>query len=605
MPTIPGDGIEEITVSTKTSLLPGQPIPTPANFPLRWENPQQARQLWLLDKQHFAGQMPPLLASISHDIYAAPFNDAAAHYPLPVRLATLWMNGYGYIGLVPESAPPDFVFKAINALNRVAPGVVKLLMDKMVAGMTQKYMAQFEPVIANLDAHWANEWWPELQQHLAWWENFDLTGAPLPDLMSHLEESRRRLVRAWEIHMLLLFPTFLALNLFEEFYCEQIDGSDPLAAFQLLQGIDNQYQQANRALWRLSRQVQTLPTVCERLRALPPDAAINALGASPEGQLFLAELHRYLDRFGQRGERAGGLHESSWIEDPTPVIKSLQNHLDEADRDMEVAFKLQGAAREQAIAQAQEKLRGQSQALQDRFALLLKAAQTAAFLHEEHNFWIDQRVQYKVRRVIQEVGKRFVAVGVIDQPADIFYLTWAEILATGQPAAQPRQALVQERQAELARFRHIEPPPLLGTVPLMEPPADLFGRTFAKVMGGSPIPKAEATPTANHVIKGNGGSPGVVRGRARVIRTLAEANQLQRGDILVTEATMPPWMPYFSLVAAIVTDSGGILSHAAVVAREVGIPAVVGTRVGTATIRDGQMVEVDRRYGNCEGFGIK
>jgi phosphoenolpyruvate synthase/pyruvate phosphate dikinase len=82
-----------------------------------------------------------------------------------------------------------------------------------------------------------------------------------------------------------------------------------------------------------------------------------------------------------------------------------------------------------------------------------------------------------------------------------------------------------------------------------------------------------------------------------VIRTLAEASQLQRGDILVAEATMPPWTPYFSLVAAIVTDTGGILSHAAVVAREVGIPAVVGTRVGTTTIRDGQTVEVDGRVG--------
>jgi phosphohistidine swiveling domain-containing protein len=583
----------DASMSNVNLFTPGQPIPTPANFPLRWDNLQQARQLWILDNQHFAGQMPPLLASISHDIYAAPFNYGAARYALSVRLATLCMNGYGYIGLVPEGAPPDFVLKGINLLDRVAPGLVKSMMGKMVDGMTQKYMAQLEPVIARLDEHWANEWWPELQQHLAWWESFDLANAPLPDLLRHLAESRQHLVRAWEIHMLLIFPTFLALNLFEEFYREQIDGSDPLAAFQLLQGIDNQYQQANRALWSLSRQVQTLPAVCAQLIALPPGATIAALQELPEGQLFLTELQCYLDRFGQRGERAGGIHEISWLEDPTPVIKNMQNYLHEADRDLDVAYKLQVAAREQAVVQARERLRHQPPPVQERFERLLKAAQTATFLHEEHNFWIDQRVQYKVRRVIQEVGKRLVAVGVIDQPADIFYLTWAEILATGQPAAQPCQALVQERQAELARFRHIEPPPLLGTVPLMEPPEDLFSRTFGKVMGGSPIPKPSSTPTDNSVVRGSGGSPGVVRGRARVTRTLAEANQLQRGDILVTEATMPPWTPYFSLVAAIVTDTGGILSHAAVVAREVGIPAVVGTRVGTATIADSQMIEVD------------
>jgi pyruvate,water dikinase len=137
----------------------------------------------------------------------------------------------------------------------------------------------------------------------------------------------------------------------------------------------------------------------------------------------------------------------------------------------------------------------------------------------------------------------------------------------------------------------------------MEPPDDLFGRAFGKLMGGPPIPKPSPIPTANGLVKGNGASSGIVRGSARVIRTLAEATQLQPGDILVAEATMPPWTPYFSIVAAIVTDTGGILCHAAVMAREMGIPAVVGTRVGTTKIRDGQMVEVDGGAGTVRVLG--
>jgi pyruvate,water dikinase len=79
----------------------------------------------------------------------------------------------------------------------------------------------------------------------------------------------------------------------------------------------------------------------------------------------------------------------------------------------------------------------------------------------------------------------------------------------------------------------------------------------------------------------------------QVVRSLAEANKLQPGDILVTETTAPPWTPLFGTAAAVVTDAGGILSHCAVVAREYGIPAVVGTGLATATLRDGQLVEVD------------
>jgi len=99
------------------------------------------------------------------------------------------------------------------------------------------------------------------------------------------------------------------------------------------------------------------------------------------------------------------------------------------------------------------------------------------------------------------------------------------------------------------------------------------------------------------VLAGHAGSPGVVRGTARVIRSLTEAGRLLYGEILVAEATLPEWTPLFATAAAVVTDIGGILSHSAVVAREYCIPAVVGTAIATATIRDGQLIEVDGTRG--------
>jgi pyruvate,water dikinase len=110
---------------------------------------------------------------------------------------------------------------------------------------------------------------------------------------------------------------------------------------------------------------------------------------------------------------------------------------------------------------------------------------------------------------------------------------------------------------------------------------------MGKFFGGPPQP-----PTELGVLRGNPGSPGTARGIAKVVRSLAEAAKLEPGDILVAETTAPPWTPLFATVAAVVTDTGGILSHCAVVAREYGIPAVVGTGMATAMIKDGQTVEV-------------
>ena len=94
-------------------------------------------------------------------------------------------------------------------------------------------------------------------------------------------------------------------------------------------------------------------------------------------------------------------------------------------------------------------------------------------------------------------------------------------------------------------------------------------------------------------LKGVAGSAGVVRGPAKVVRSLAEAARLQPGDVLVTERTLPPWTPLFGIAAAVVTDIGGVLSHCAIVAREYRIPAVVGTGRATKTFHDGQLLEVD------------
>jgi rifampicin phosphotransferase len=182
---------------------------------------------------------------------------------------------------------------------------------------------------------------------------------------------------------------------------------------------------------------------------------------------------------------------------------------------------------------------------------------------------------------------------VLETADDVFYLTGDELLEGSDGLTPPLRQRVRERRAELEHFRSVTPPPLLGSMPAFEPPDG--GALFRAMM------KTEMGSTGDNgdsqTLNGVAGSPGVVRGTAKVIRSLAEAGKLQPGDVLVAQMTLPPWTPLFVTAAAVVTDIGGVLSHCAIVAREYHIPAVVGTGRATKTFHDGQFLEVDGNAG--------
>ena len=164
---------------------------------------------------------------------------------------------------------------------------------------------------------------------------------------------------------------------------------------------------------------------------------------------------------------------------------------------------------------------------------------------------------------------------------DVFYYYRPELIVTLDGEPGPTRATLAERRAALAAWRSVVPPPVLGA-PLPEP--------------DEPLPE-DLRASEVRVLRGIGASAGSYRGRARVIDAIEQAATLQPGDILVTRATTPAWTPFFGIVSALVINVGGALSHAAVVAREFGLPAVVGTVRGTALIRDGATLTVDGTSG--------
>ena len=155
--------------------------------------------------------------------------------------------------------------------------------------------------------------------------------------------------------------------------------------------------------------------------------------------------------------------------------------------------------------------------------------------------------------------------------------------------------MVAERRATFERASQVSPPTVLGTPPPPPEVPDPFMDALVYRLLGIVPPEENTDP---NVLKAVAGSPGVYTGTARVVRSLGGAlDELEEGEVMVCEMTLPPWVPLFSIAGAVVSDVGGVLSHSAIVAREFGLPAVVGTNVGTTVIKTGQTITVDGRKG--------
>ena len=240
----------------------------------------------------------------------------------------------------------------------------------------------------------------------------------------------------------------------------------------------------------------------------------------------------------------------------------------------------------------------------DRFDELLGDARLVNRLRDERGIYNDNWGTGIARTAILEAGRRLAESGRIRDAHSALDATFDELAAILRGAEEPSKDELAERTDVRLNTPLDEVPPILGPEPTPPPPLDglppdcaqmmgAFGATMGEVFSGPP-------DTTDPAIKGRSVSPGVYTGTARVIGHPEECNRLEQGDVLVTSATSSAFNIVLPLLGAIVTDRGGQLSHAAIVAREYGIPAVVGTMKATDAIPDGARVRVDGTAGTVE-----
>ena len=477
-----------------------QPIPTPPDFPVRWERPEDARYFWTPDRMHFPDVVTPLDAAIVGDIHNRSFNVPMAALGMPVRMHFMVANGRAYTSMAPVVSSPE----EMEAAER-------------------RVQERVGPAMGSLGEHWQNDLLPEIKRHLEWWESLDLRGADVPTLLGYFDETWSRMLRCWEIHFEDALPMLMSMSLFDELYRDMFGGDGAFASYRLLQGLDNKSVEAGRALWRLSRQALAEPEVRRVLQEESADDVLAALEASDAGRAFLADFQAYLDEFGRRGDKFA-INAPTWIEDSRPAIRMLKDYVAQVGDDPETDQAELAAERERLIAQARERLKGYPQQAAEQFEFLLRAAQVATRLQEDHNYWIDQLCMYQVRRVIMELGRRFAAAGALDTPGDVFYLTPDEIRGTGRDlAGADLRDLVARRKADEARYQSMQPAPALGTMPPGPPPDNPLFRAAGKFWGPPPQPSEEPG-----TLRGGAGSPGKARGTVKVIRSLREADLARR-----------------------------------------------------------------------------
>jgi phosphohistidine swiveling domain-containing protein len=415
----------------------------------------------------------------------------------------------------------------------------------------------------------------------------DLETASSPTaLLALYRRLERDLLAGWRVPLVNDFLTMISFGVLARLAERWVPGGGPSLVNDLLCGEGGIISaEPARRVEALAERVAANPAwMRHAARMAGETTAAESCDTTADDSGGVEELNRavegYLQRFGDRCANELKLETLTLADDPSTLWRTLlvyaRRHVD-------------GAA---AVRREEAQLRSEAEAQVARVPgvarravlwALVRAAR--ARVRDRENLRFERtRVFGLVRRLFLAMGAVLQMAGRLDEPRDVFYLTSGEVLAAleGGGATDDLRSLVGQRRVEMERHAALPAPP--DRFETLGPPGDVL------------VADAGKAPFTGHVLRGVPCCRGLVRGPARVVRDPAEAPDL-RGAILVAERTDPGWTLLFPLAAGLAVERGSPLSHSAIVAREVGLPCVVGVRGLLGTIRDGELLELDGALG--------
>ena len=495
----------------------------------------------------------------------------------------------------------DWVAKTVNGylMSAVVPRPAEEEADLW------SYYNMVMPVYADkfLD-WWKRRYLPEILRNFEYLDTFPMDTASLPELMILLEEAIDIQERHWRLHWMLNLAQFQASITFESVLIPLIgEQHKPLVGRILISDEDRNWDSV-RELWTLKETVKKSPAL---MRAFDQndtaDGVMRALDASDEGRSLLKDVDKYRTEYGNKSMYAHEYIYTTWRENPTPIIEALRGYL-LSDYDCEKDVRQLRENRDAAIKEMWSLVpSGTSQEQKDKLKTALDLALKMTPLTPDHHFYMDQGTYARMRLVLMGIGRKLVELGGLGQADDIMFLKYDELrkLSANLSTFDAKSIVKERRQAREKAFA-VRPRLWAGTITDWS----MYGEPYKQVLWDWPgiyeRSKAAATQPAG-TVKGLGASAGVYEGTARIVESAEQFDQVKKGDVLVCKMTSPSWVVLFTKIGGLITDSGGALSHPAVVSREFGIPAVVGTRTGTQAIKTGQRVRLNGASGVVEILG--
>jgi len=377
----------------------------------------------------------------------------------------------------------------------------------------------------------------------------------------------------------------LGMNLITNYLCRRWLGDKAGSIMYpiLLSGLEHKTTETNNRIFELAYQGRKDEAVKKLFTDLPSEDVYLGLGESesPAVKAFKVKFDEFLDDFGDRGFTRE-VYYPRWRDAPEYVIDALKPLIIEGMRDLAKSEKALARKRIKTEELVEKHIRGQRYGPIKwmLFSMILGMARTYIGFRENQRFNLDRWIT-RNRRVFLEIGRRLKESGFIEDEIDVFFIRRRELrkIIRGGIDDYPEQEnirnLVKERKDEFLKNENLLPPKFM-----------VGSREF-----DDPLPES----AEGHV--GIPASQGIITGQVRILDTIADIPKVRAGEILVVSRTDPGWTPVFSKIGGLITESGGVLSHGAVVSREFGIPAVTNIRNACREFKTGQRVTIDGNRG--------
>ncbi|PCK19873.1 phosphotransferase [Bacillus pumilus] len=408
------------------------------------------------------------------------------------------------------------------------------------------------------------------------------------EAINGFEELKAFYIQAYDDHFDIVIPQVILSAMIEDMLVTYTgDQKQVVMLHEMMIGVMNKSLETDQKLSHLAKDVLQ---DTELLHAFTNHATnpelLYALHYTDKGKSFISRIEEFLQIYGWRSVKSHDFTEETWVENPEFVLDIIRNniqHHSDFDEEFAQAIIKRRNTYEQFMSQVKD------EAFKTKFGKLYHFALKAANIRDDHHFYIDAMLDAKARLYLLKIGELLVQKGAIHHQEDLWYL-YDEEVHKALTTSITYDSVIQQRKIEMKENETIQPPAYTGT------PSEAELEQVERMLGSL----REDENNTDDLIHGIGASSGIVSGRVKVITCADEFSQFQKDDILVCKTTTPLWTSLFRDAKAVITDSGGILSHSAIIAREYMMPAVLGTRIATEKLQSGDLVTVDGSNGRIQ-----